>query len=460
MKEKVSRRKAIRYIAATGAFTTAALSPFRLTGGAAAGRPNIIFILIDDQRWDAMGCAGHPFFKSPNMDRVAREGVLFSNAFVTTSLCAPSRSSFLTGRYAGCTGVTNNLYQKGRLPGTFLEYLHAAGYDTAFIGKWHIDPIRVPDPRGVDHLVTFKNQGFYYDCPIYVHGEKINEERYITDALTEYALEFLARPRSKPFCLYLSHKAVHSPMKPPASYEGLYRDAEVKLPPEYLKEPEHKYNLMHTAVMGMEEPEDIVKIIRSYYETLAAVDESLGSILEFLDDKGLADNTIVVYAGDNGFFWGEHGLVDKRYAYEESIRIPFLARWPEGLKNPGRKIEDMVLNIDLAPTLLDVAGAPVPPSMQGRSFKPLLSGKDISTRDSFLYQYFLDSPWPVPPIRAVRTADWKYIHYRFSKMQDELFHLKEDPRERNNLVNDPAAYQMKQRLNKELKRLEKEVKTC
>jgi arylsulfatase A-like enzyme len=351
VQEKISRRRAIKYMAATSAFSGAALSSLR--GFARKGKPpNIIFILIDDQRWDAMSCAGHPFFKSPNMDRLAREGVRFSNTFVTTSLCSPSRACFLTGQYAHCNGVTNNGYQKKPLPGTFLEYLQAGGYETGFAGKWHIGGLRKPRPRGVDYLVTFMSQGLYNDCPLYIQGKKVKDKGYITDRLTDYAIEFLDRPRTKPFCLYLSHKAAHSPMSPPPRFEGLYKDADVKLPPEYGKGGKHEYNLLHTAVMGMREPEGIIPIIRSYYETLAAVDESLGRVLDYLDEKGLAENTAVVFAGDNGFFWGEHDLVDKRFAYEESIRIPFLVRYPGLVAGPGREIEEMILNVDLAPTLL------------------------------------------------------------------------------------------------------------
>ncbi len=458
MKMKITRRNAIRYMGA-GALAGAGLSPIRLTGQAAK-RPNVIFILIDDQRYDAMSCAGHPFFKSPNMDRLANEGVRFTNTFVTNSLCSPSRACFLTGLYNHCNGVTNNGYQKKPLPTTFLEHLQGAGYETAFMGKWHIGGLKVPRPSGVDQLVTFISQGLYNDNRLYINGRKVKDKGYITDRLTDYSLEFLDRPRNRPFCLYLSHKAVHSPMTPPPRFEGLYANAEVKLPPEYGSGDKHEYNLMHTAVMGMREREDIVPIIRSYYETLAAVDESLGRVLDYLDDKGLAQNTLVVFAGDNGFFWGEHDLVDKRFAYEESMRIPFLARWPGVSKNPGRKNEEMVLNIDLAPTILEAAGIPVPSRMHGKSFLPLIQGKQISMREAFLYEYFRDMPWPVPPLKAVRTREWKYITYHKGKIEDELFNLVEDPREQLNLINDPAASDRKEELKAQLERLRKEIKNC
>ncbi len=457
MQEKISRRRALKYMAATGAFSGAALSSLRSFAGKGK-RANIIFILIDDQRWDAMSCAGHPFFKSPNMDRLAKEGVRFSNTFVTTSLCSPSRACFLTGQYAHRNGVTNNGYQKKPLPKTFLEYLQGADYETAFVGKWHIGGLREPRPRGVDHLVTFMSQGVYNDCPLYIQGKKVKDKGYITDRLTDYALEFLDKPRRKPFCLYLSHKAVHSPMTPPPRFKGLYEGAEVELPPEYGKGGKHEYNLLHTAVMGMREPKGIIPIIKRYYETLAAVDETLGRVLDYLDESGLAENTMVVFAGDNGFFWGEHDLVDKRFAYEESIRIPFLVRCPGLVADPGREIEEMVLNVDLAPTLLELAGVGVPSSMQGKSFMPLLEGKQNSMRDSFLYEYFRDRPWPVPPNRAVRTREWKYITYNKGKMEDELYYLKEDPREQNNLIADPAASVRKDELKKEMERLRREIK--
>ena len=457
---KISRRDALKSLAAA---TAGLLAPgaVSLRARAAADRPNLIFILTDDQRWDALGSAGHPFFKSPNLDRLAQEGVRFSNAFVTTSLCSPSRATFLTGLYAHCHGVINNLTPWTGRHLTFLERLAAAGYECALIGKWHMPGKGLPRLQGVDPFISFTavaGQGKYFDCPLYINGKEVKTKGYLTDQLTEYALDFLKRPRERPFCLYLAHKAAHSPMNPAPRHQGLYRDAKVILPAELkFKGPEARYNLMHLLVMGKNTPERWIQQIQDYCATLQAVDEGVGRILDFLDASGQAENTAIFFAGDNGFFWGEHGLIDKRFAYEESIRIPLLARFPAGIQRPGRLVEEMTLNLDLAPTLLDLAGVEVPVEMQGRSWKPLLRGERVEWRQSFLYEYFKDWPYPVPPLLAVRTPEWKFIHYLEAKRQDELFHLAADPREMTNLISEPETQDNLASLRVELQRLKQQT---
>ncbi len=448
---RFGRRDALKGAAAGAAAGT--LGPFLKAG--AKAKPNIIFILTDDHRWDAFGFMDKPWLQTPHMDRLAKEGVHFENSFVTTSLCSPSRASFLTGQYARCHGVQNNLTPWRESNLTFLEVLHSQGYRTAFIGKWHMPGTNgLPDMVGqgkLDRMVSFTigtGQGIYYDCPMVVDGKKTKTKGYITDVLTDYSLDFLSKNKDKPFCMYLSHKAVHHNFTPPERYDGALdhvsfhrmEDNEKDLPMGLVHVPQRL---------------NFEKNQQHYYEALMGVDDSLGRLLKFLDDNGLAENTLIVYAGDNGYFWGEHGLIDKRYAYEESLRIPQLMRFPRLVPDGGKKVDEMVLNIDLAPTLLAAAGIQPPSRIQGRSCLELSQGKDVQWRDSFLYEYFDDLGFPHPPIRAVRTPEFKYINYLEDRFKDELFNIKEDPGERNNLIDDHQAAPKLKQLKAELERLEK-----
>ncbi len=400
-------------------------------------KPNIIFILTDDHRWDCLGAMGHPFLETPNMDRLANEGVLFENAFVTTSLCSPSRASFLTGQYASEHGVQNNFsrwdVQKNI---TFMEYLKGAGYDTAFIGKWHMPGTGegLPELPGVDLFVSFTKkdgQGDYYNCPIYVNYELTpNRNPYITTELTDYAIDFVKEKRQNPFCLYLSHKAVHHDWRPPEHLAGKYKDVDLSfLAPESDKYNTWTKNNFLEGTMG-----NMHAVYRRYAECLESVDEEMGRLFSALEEAGEMDNTIIVYAGDNGYIWGEHRLYAKHYPYEESIRIPYIVRYPGLISDPGRRADQMVLNIDLAPTLLDIAGVRVPGSMQGESFAPILRSKGANRRESFVYELFRDFPFGgrVPPHKAVRTNRYKYIEWEMCR-SPEIYDLVSDPREMINL---------------------------
>ncbi|HUT55278.1 MAG TPA: sulfatase [bacterium] len=455
-----NRRQALRTMAA-GAAAGAALP--LLGSGAAGARPNIIFILTDDHRWDAFGFMDKPWLKTPNMDRIAREGVHFKNSFVTTSLCSPSRASFLTGQYARCHGVVNNLTPWNKKNVTFLELLHGQGYNTAFIGKWHMPGKTVPDLVGegkLDRMVSFSiglGQGVYEDCPLVVDGKDVKSSGYLTDILTSYALEFLDRPRPGPFCLYLSHKAVHNNFIPPERYRGKLAGA-----PLHPMEEQTRAYLMS----GILVPQLIhfQKGQQRYYEALMGVDDSVGAVLKLLDDKRWAENTLIVYGSDNGYLWGEHGLIDKRLAYEESIRVPHLLRWPRLAPEGGIKAGQMVLNIDLNPTLLTAAGIPVPGWVQGRSYLEFLDpARHLPGRGSWLYEYREDPGFPpASNIKAVRTRDWKLITYPGAAgpvFKDELYHLADDPGERNDLADDPARARKKNELAAELARLDREL-TC
>lgn len=410
-------------------------------------RPNIIFILSDDHRWDYLSCLGHPFLKTPNMDRLASEGVLFSNAFVTTSLCSPSRASFLTGQYAHTHGVRNNLTVWKNENVTFMELLKQAGYDTSFIGKWHM-PGRLPELRGVDQFITFTiqgGQGRYFDCPLIVDGAEVpSRKSYITEELTDYALEFIERERENPFCLYLSHKAVHHQFLPPPELAHLYDNVKLPLPKEADSWITMTNGNMYAGLFGPLEHH-----WRNYCEALVALDQQIGRVLDKLDEMGIAEDTIVVYAGDNGYFWGEHRLVDKRWPYEESIRIPFIVRYPGLIRDPGRKAEQMVLNIDLAPTLLSVAGVPIPGNMEGESFEPVLLSGEAPGRKAWLYEYFKEFPYNVPEHKAVRTETHIYIDYA-GERRSELYDLVKDPREMRNLIDSPEGKPLVPELKKML----------
>jgi N-acetylglucosamine-6-sulfatase len=412
-------------------------------------RPNILFILSDDHRWDALSRLGHPVVKTPGLDRLAREGVLFENAFCTTSLCSPSRASFLTGMYAHSHGVKNNMTPWNNARVTFLELLHQAGYETGFVGKWHM-PGEFPKLRGLDRFVTFTvdgGQGRYFDCPLIVDGRELpSRKEYITEELTDYALEFLDRERRSPFCLVLSHKAVHLQFFPPKELDHLYDEAELDLP----READNWVGLTD----GNFYPKPLRALYRDYLECLFAMDQQIGRVLERLDELGLAENTVVVYAGDNGFFWGEHHLTDKRWPYEESIRIPFIVRHPRSIADPGRRARQMVLNIDLAPTLLGLAGLEAPASMDGESFLPILRDWHSPGRKAWLYEYFMDYPYAVPETRAVRTDRYKYIEYQGSRPA-ELFDLAADPREMSNLYGTPEGEALLPELKESLRRLER-----
>ena len=437
-------------------------------------RPNIIFILIDDMRWDIMSCAGHPFVKTPNIDRIASAGVRFTNAFVTTSLCSPSRAAYLTGATAEVNGVkVNEKNDPNPNVPMFPQLLQKAGYETALIGKWHMSGGAEPRP-GFDYWLSFSWQGVYLDPKLNENGRDFQAKGYVTDLLTQYAVDFINRDRSKPFCLILSHKAMHGDFIPPERHKNLYKPSDPIEPPSFKDDFSDKPRwLRELRVRGGQqkkpfppggvpdriEPvpwnpdEELNRKHLNYLRTLAAVDEGVGRVLDTLRAKGLLDRTAIFFAGDNGFFMSEHRLSDKRLAYEESIRIPFLAGgW--GIAKPGRSADQMVLNIDLAPTILELAGLPAPKTVQGRSLKPLLADqKPADWRDSFVYRYYKEDWLPgYPSLDALRTRDWIYIRYPDIKDIDELYDLRNDRYEMHNLAGDPADRPRLEQMRSELDR--------
>lgn len=476
---RLSRREFISRAAAAGAAATLPWWGGRIEA-APGKRPNLLFILTDDQRFDAMSFMGSPsFLKTPNMDRLAREGAVLTNAFVTTSLCSPSRASFLTGTYAHVHGVVNNEANDPdpSLP-TFPQVLRKAGYETAYVGKWHME--RKSDPRpGFDYWLSFMGQGLYVNPPLNENGREFEAEGYMTDLLTDYAVKWLEKEREKPFCMILSHKAVHEPFTPADRHKDAFPDAQLPEPASFRDDfsgkAEWQRRLMtygggkkdrvleakgkpvpekiEPAKWGGREPRRL-----DYYRALLAVDDGIGKVLETLEKKGVLDDTVVVFAGDNGFFMGEHRKGDKRVPYEEAVRIPYLIRYPRMIK-PGTKISQMTLNIDLAPTLIDLAGAKIPDTMQGRSMKPLFDGGEHPWRKSFLYEYFREDWYPgIPHIHGVRTEDRKYICYPDIEDIDEMYDLKKDSVEMHNLALDPAHAAEVKKLKAELERLKRETK--
>ncbi len=415
---------------------------------------NIIFILTDDDRHDFMGFTGKiPWLETPNMDRMAAEGAHFKNAFVTTSLCSPSRASILTGLYSHThTIVDNQAPDPGNLT-YFPQYLEGAGYQTAFFGKWHMgDDSDEPRP-GFTHWESFRGQGEYYNPTLNVDGERIKYEdsTYITDLLTEHTIEWLEeRDRTKPFFVYLSHKAVHAGFQPAQRHKGKYKNKVYALPPTFdqtktgayrdLKWPEWVANQRiswHGVDYMYNSNSDLNTMVQDYCETLLAVDESIGSVMEYLKKEGIDESTLVIYMGDNGFSWGEHGLIDKRHFYEESVKVPFLVRCPE-LFEGGKVIEKMVQNVDIAPTCLEMAGLKKPAEMPGFSFVQLLRGNETGWRDRIFYEYFWEWEFPMTPTTfGIRTDKYKYIRYHGIWDRNEFYDIQNDPDEMYNLIDRP-----------------------
>ena len=443
--------------------TPAGAAVLSACGGRRDERPNVVVILTDDQRWDAMSCVENRFFphlKTPNMDRIAAEGARFTNAFVTNSLCSPSRASFLSGLYAHKHGVINNFTDFPAAVPSYPAILKQQGYETAYIGKWHMGEQDDSPRPGYDYWVSHKGQGDFENPELNVNGERAVHEGYYTDIVTGMAVDWLKRPKGAPFCMVMGHKAAHNPFTPSPRHLHAFDDAPIEFPASkedfklgYPKWVENRIHYRHGIYGGLYGLETYEKFIRYYHASLLAVDESIGAILAALEEMRELDNTMVVFASDNGFFLGEHSFSDKRAMYEESIRIPLLVRYPKLIPQP-QKIPQMVVNCDLAPTIVEAAGAPPMQNVHGRSWLPLLRGDPAGWRRSFHYEYFYEEQYPwTPHIQGVRTEEWKYIRYPDVEETDELYHIAADPMETRNLVNDPAHREKLDELKAELRRL-------
>jgi N-acetylglucosamine-6-sulfatase len=445
-------------LACSVGFSLVIVSPVSPGPARRPARPSFVVVVADDLRWDALEAAGHPFVRSPSINRLAEEGVRFRNAFVTTPLCSPSRASFLTGRYARAheVRVNDDPYEVSHRFVTFPTLLQSAGYDTAFIGKWHMGD-DAPRP-GFTHWVSLEGQGAYKNPTLNINGRHETVLGYTTDVLSLFALDFVrtASRGSRPFLLYLCHKAVHEPFHPPSRHKNLYAGEQVPCSPGCFDRLRNKPALTRP-VPGTDSPrpgggpDD--DEIRNQMAMLASVDEGLGEILDVLEEEGSLDETVVVFTSDNGFFHREHGLSDKRWAYEESIRVPFLLRYPP-LAARGT-IGQIVLNVDLAPTLLELGGVPVPEEVHGKSFLPLLSGDTRGWRDAFAAEYAEEPSNPrVPSWEALRTDRFKYIRYTaLGPAFDELYDLRADPYELENRIEDAALSSLRESLRRELDRL-------
>ncbi len=431
------RYRAVRWLLAA----LASASPLH----AAERKPNFLFVITDDQRWDAMGAvqreqgerARYPWFESPNMDRLAAGGVRFRNAFVTLSLCSPSRAAFLTGRYNHTNGIIDNSTPISGDTVTHASLLRAAGYRTAYVGKWHMGEQRGQRP-GFDYSASFVGQGVYQNCPFEINGVSTPTNGWVDDVSTDYAINWMKQNREQPFSMIVGFKSPHNKRggdNLPERLRDLHAGKATRPTPNMGVPPIYRKPDPATGKFDQGLADNAIHL--DYLRHIKGVDENLGRLLDALDELKLTEDTVVVYSSDNGFFLGEHCLGDKRLLYEESLRIPMLARYPRGF-GKGQVVDEMVLNIDLAPTFLDLAGVAVPPAMQGASWKDLAAGKKPGKwRTSFLAQYYRELG-DGPTCVGVRTANGKLIKYLGHPEWTEAFDLTNDPYEIKNLASDSA----------------------
>jgi arylsulfatase A-like enzyme len=425
---------------------------------AAAAQPartpprNVVLILSDDHRFDFMSFVpgAPPFLRTPNLDRMAKGGAHVRNAMVTTALCSPSRASILSGLYAHRHGVVDNTTPIPKSTVFFPERLQRAGYRTAYVGKWHMGEETDAPQKGFDHWVSFRGQGVYNDPTLNVNGERNQIKGYTSDILTDQAIGFLktqaAKP-SQPFFLTLAHKAVHAEFVPAPRHRGKYAGERIPYPetmadtpanyemkPRWVKEQRnswHGVDFMYHGAMEFD------TFYRAYCETLLALDESVGRVLDYLESSGLSGSTLVIYMSDNGFLLGEHGLIDKRNAYEESMRIPMIVHAP-GYIPAGSVVSQLVRNIDIAPTIQELAGVRSEGPVDGRSVLAALRGEPVSLDGEMLYEYYWEYAFPhTPTTVALRDDRFKFIYYPGVWDLQELYDLQSDPKERRNLIAAP-----------------------
>lgn len=449
-------------------------------GACAAPRPNVLFILTDDQRWDALGLAGNRHLKTPNMDRLGREGVYFRNAFCTTSLCSPSRASILSGLYAHRHGVVDNFTEYPAGLKSFPRVLQGEGYETAYIGKWHMGEDNDMPRPGFDWFVTHKGQGKYFDTEFCFNGERREVVKgYYTTVVTDMAEAWLKRPRGgKPWCLMIGHKAPHSFYLPEEKYAKAFDAVRTPYPetafmlddkPAWIKDRLYTWHGIYGPLFDWRKrfPDDSPEAVkdfeamnRAYWATLLSVDDSVGRLYRLLEARGELDNTVIVFMSDNGILSGEHGMVDKRTAHESSIRVVQLVRYP-GLTPPAapRVVEQQVLTVDVAPSLLELCGAPALPETHGRSWVRLVREGDPAWRTSWFYYYNYERQFPYTPnVRSLRTDSWKYIRYPHGdgtpdRHMAELYNIEFDPGERHNLIANPKYAAVAAGLREELARV-------
>jgi len=473
-----TRREAI------GLLAGAALSP-------AAGEqpPNILYMMADDHAAHAISAYGSKINQTPNIDRIAKGGVRLTNCFCTNSICTPSRAAILTGQYSNKNGVYTLDDAIDPKRDNVAKQMQQAGYQTAMVGKWHLKT----DPSGFDYWNILPGQGVYYD-PTFITSEgKKKYQGYCTDLIADFSLDWLKRrDRKKPFFMMSHHKAPHRPWQPAPKYKHLFEGETIPEPDNLYDHYEGRSRSVAATKMKVGEnmnetdlktpiPADLKAdalrkwayqlYIKDYLRCIRSVDDNVGRVLDYLDSEGLASNTVVIYTSDQGFFLGDHGLFDKRLMYEESLRMPFVMRYPAGIK-AGSVNRDMVLNIDFAPTFLDYARRSVPAEMQGRSFRQNVEGHTPKNwRTAMYYRYWMhnDNDHHVPAHYGIRTDRWKLIYYYNKPLgmtgahpndmppEWEFFDVKSDPREMHNLYSDPKHARTIQRLKEEMAKLQREA---
>ena len=457
-----------------------------------SSRPNILFIMADDHASHAISAYGSRINATPHIDRIAAEGMRFDNCFCTNSICTPSRAAILTGTYNHVNGVTTlSTHLDGRLL-NYPKVLQEQGYQTAVVGKWHLGHGGIHDPTGFDFWDVLPGQGLYHDPEMIRIGERTKRSGYATDLITDYSLDWLrGRDRDRPFCLMVHHKAPHRSWEPDDRHANMYEDEDIPEPETFDDDYSNRAAAAAAARMRVESdltaedlkvpvPEGLTlaeekswkyqRYIKDYLRCIASIDDNVGRLLDYVDEEDIAGNTIVIYTSDQGFFLGDHGWYDKRFMYEESLRMPFLVRYPREVA-PGTVNGDMVLNVDFPATFLDCAGADIPPSFQGRSFRPLLQGetpKDWQT--SMYYRYWMHGAHHnVCAHYGVRTLRFKLIYYYGDPLGQEgalgpttepeweLFDLEKDPCELYNVYADPDYAEVVAELKAELRRLQDKV---
>lgn len=467
----------------TAAFLFMSLFLFSCQQKEKTKKPNFLFVLVDDQPFDALESSGrYPFLKTPNMQRLQDEGAIFNNYYVTQSICSPSRASFLTGTYPHIHGVNQNNRHVDPDWNTYKPYnshLQKAGYETAHVGKIHMAHYKNEKHirPGFDYWYSFIGQGEYFDPMVNDNGKEYQEKGYMTDILTEKAIDWLKNKRdpNKPFSINLWHKAVHENHSPAPRHKDMYAEDELPVPPynthlenfkgkpewQRIKAWDSKWKeYVHSDTLTPKSWPIKGDKFKKLLETLGAVDESLGQVLKTLEEMGELDNTVIIYSSDNGYFMGEHGYWDKRIAYESSMKIPMLIRYPDKIK-PGTVINNNALNIDLAPTILEIAGVEKPTYMQGESMVKLMNtNKDTNWRDSFMFEYYVDDAYPYagPNMLAIKTDKFKLVDAFLENDIDELYDLENDPGEMNNLINNKDYSKIEQKLRTDLEELKKKYK--
>jgi len=444
----------------------------------AAERPNILFIMTDDHASHAISAYGSRVNETPNIDRLAREGMLFRNCFVTNSICGPSRAVILTGKYSHLNGFFRNGNTFDGSQQTVAKLLQKAGYQTAIVGKWHLGS----QPTGFDYWNILPGQGAYYNPVLIEMGERKKHEGYVTDIITDLTLDYLEHKRDgdKPFFLMYHHKAPHRNWQPSPEHKEMFKDKKIPEPPTFNDDYSTRGTAAHKQAMTLAKhfrvpydskvkpPEGLEgqalkewfyqRYMQDYLACIASVDDNLGRVLDYLKESGLEKNTVVFYTSDQGFYLGDHGWYDKRFMYEESLRTPLIVRWP-GVVEPGSENEDIVLNLDFAETFLDIAGAEIPDDMQGRSLVPVLAGDTPDDwREAMYYRYYeYPGAHSVHKHYGVRTDRYKLIH--FHELDEwELYDLQEDPHEVNNVYGKPPYAQITKALKQKLAELQKKYK--